>query len=1193
MAILRKKATTLGTAYLLSSAGFGLALLLFGAVGLFSPIETSLFWGVSALGTVNVTFYLTVLAAYAAYLVFPRQAWRIKAGGDLLLAVALGGLALTAAFTMGGRQEAWFLSFNWLLVNKGYVFGLALGFAVSGVMGSVRLAGSTAEPTRKGSLRPALLTALFAGFGALMFALWRFADVFALTAALFALAALLAAAGLCALLSNKEEPAEKPAPLSKKDRKRLVAAGIFFLLFVGAGVYGLLDKSEILFAPGAPLPGTVRGFQMAVTLLAIAVMLAFAALGKGELKGVHATVAARKGLTGKRAKLAASAPLHSIQSIFSLFAFGTALYAFSLFLYMPQFLLKGLLFTVVGALFYGGMIWAGRQLPRRDWSDWFACFARLLGGCLLLLSIFLALRDSTANGVAYEGYTQPGDWWFPFRYILSWGHAALAGLALGIFITDKLYTRCFRAPADTVSMARAGGLAFGVFALGIVAVGFPHAITMLHGVGKWPPTVGFKVGGLPFAAFFPPLFAGLFALGLLADLLGGLWLRRPTEKNPQAETTAQENAEAAGKSGKIAKKVLALALTVAVLGVAGGAALALLPGARPMLATDSSGPVYYADSYERVTPTARLRPAQNGSEQPAVRVAGNEWGSAQLLWDAREEIQDLRVEVSITGDAGVSIRECSVRLAQNLYEGTFPEILEPVDGQSLPRGKISTFWLSFKTEPGQAPGIYSANVSFTFTVNGEPQSRDISIPVQVDAYDLPKTSHVFYNLPWEETPETTAFYAERRQFMDGGRLMDMLTSPDTWYDKEAGIWDYSRPLDEGQIAHLQTVYGKSAQTGEDVWELFLDVVEDEVVQLHQPHIRTNYLSIILREECGIRNIENWAEGHWTGAAWEESERQILYQFYYTLNQKLLGKPLGKGTLAEWVIVKWKDEFEQPQFFPRSAEGRNMGREELYRLYALELAEMGRARDDALRDAGLTGGGVRYMANVDPVAENMDILFEYFDVYCPLSYRITEPLVEYCHENGKEVWLYTCVQPFLPYANQFAYNQLFETHITQWMLYRFRVDGYWLWRSDRGSHSVYFYGFNGWLDGIFIYYPGGEKPEALVPGSFYTGIRFETATESIEEAELFIMLENVLLDLKARSLLPAEEANGTLQQLQARANSAVQAPSRWTKDADSMKDTVAWARERLALLQGLYDNPTDFAAAAESPWDLGIKAEASQ
>ncbi|MDR1806223.1 MAG: hypothetical protein LBQ80_05605 [Clostridium sp.] len=1174
------------------SAAFALTLLFFGAAALFNPIETGLFWGQSALGAINVLFWVIVCLSQLLYSFFPRLTQKIKSAADILLALSLVWLFAVACAKSGTRQESWFLALNWLLVNHGQVFGATLGLAVASLTGAGRLLRRS--PARANNVMLPCVISFFGCFSAFVFGAWKAESVFMLLAIPTALSLLLAVPAAFGLFKPKCRQCEP-----KINRLSGVVNSLFLLLFASAGIYGLIDKSEVIFYPGAPLPGTVRIFEILIIGLAVAYLLATAYVSKHELKAVRRLNAEQKGLEGKKAKRAAWYPLRALQSVGLVFGFGTVLYYFPIVIRLPGHMELCGLFVAVGALCYALLMKLGGRLGR---TDLIAKLCKLAGLGMFAVLLVLLMQDQSTNGVQYGGYVT-GDDYFPFKFIHSVGHAALAGLSLGVFLCDEILYRVGRASSAAAPVSSLAGMGLGLFSLGIVLVSFPHAITLLDGAGEWPPTYGFKVpigeDGVLFGHFFPWVFGGLLALGVLAELLFSLWYARKDKEE------IRRAAKKCTRAKRGTRRLLSCALALVIMLGGGGFALgSALSGDASFVRENvgSGADIYATDSYERVSPHAAIRDAsgKDVDGKAAISVAGNEYGAVQLVWKTgTQALTKLNGTVTITDSNGKALAqdkgftELTLRKAKNIYGGEYPEILEPLADAVLPAEENSTIWFSFFTDYDLAAGEYQAQISFDFVRGGTADKATVLVDISVAEYSLPKRTHTLYNLPYDEGEFSTEYYAKRRQFMDGiMQLTEVLTSTDRWYDYEKQEWDFSRPLNEDKTAEIKREWGYDVKTGEELWNTILDVSEHLINDLGQPMLRADYLTVLVRGNTGIGNPENWTDDEWTGKAWEASERKIAYDFYYYMNAKFLSRTLPDGSsLASRVCLKWKDEFEQPQFFPDTPDGRTLGREELYTIYALELQAMVQARADAQLELFISErsgdfgtreellaaydkayaaaperyAGVSYLANCDPTAENFDILFEYFDIYCPLSYRVTDALLEKCREAGKRVWQYTCCQPFLPYANQFGYNQTLETHITQWTNFKYGMEGYWLWRSDYRNPANFYYGFTGWLDGVFVYYPTGEKPELITEGSFNTGIRFESATDSVEELELFIMYENSLYFLEEKGLLSAQEAQERLAELTRLVDGAVSSPYDWTTDTDYMNGVVRTVRDELSQL----------------------------
>jgi hypothetical protein len=1252
-------------AEILASAGFSLALLLFGGVNLLNPIETSLFWGVSALGTINITFYLTVIAAYIAFSVFSGYSEKIKNVTDILLFFAVFSALITAVFAMGNNQESWFLSFNWFLRNYGYMFGAVLGLAAASLIGSLQILSASASASRrlaasarkgiygssladnglyassisnngiygasasgvssaprvsdgKTSPAPVAVVALFALFAAAFFAAWRYGSVFAVLSLMTGLSAVFALSAVFSAASDKTSldsvTAARFDELKENgfdpDLKKILSLGIavlLFLIFTGVGIYGFIDKSEIYFYPGAPIPGTVRGFQIAGVAAAALFVVGFIIIASLELSASRKQALEERGVFGV---IFGNPFMRIIKSLFEVLGLAMAVYYFCIVIYLPETFIKELAFAALGAVLYLVFIAVSRKAFKKDYSALAAKIACLLAVVLYAVAAAALLKDNLENGVQYAGYTVANDN-FPFKFITSFGHYSMLGTSVGIILADNIYQKFFKPKGFVTGGGRAVGIALGVFLTAFLTVGFGHAIVLLNGAGEWPPTYNMKVGETPFGEFFTIAFAAMFIaafiIGLLADLktLKGIPKKTaasaraadgtPYEKNADFSRiyTAYSDITYVKKDPKKSRLKSVALTTVAVLIFAAFPAAAFSSFAalsREIVAEGDGYFIFTADPYEKVMPKAYV--SKLGSkrvEAAKTEVAKNEYGALQLVFKAEKDAFGLTAKVTATRVGGTeTIEDISLRFARNLYGGEYPEILEPINGQNLAGGANYPLWLSFFTDYDQKEGTYRAEIILSFkTPNGE-ETATAFLDITIAPYALPKASHYYYNLPWTETSYTSGFYSKYRQFQNGAALVDPLVNV-AWYDFENRSWDYSKPLSDTVKQNALKNWGVNVETGLDLWNAWADIAIGELAVSGRPYFRIDYLTILATNTFGIGNKENWDGERWTGEKWENGESQIAYSYYYFLNAFLLSKRIdAETTLADRVIVKWKDEWDQPQFFKSSPSGRTLGREELYLIYELELIEMRRAREDAMNDANAVSG-LQYLANVNPLAENMDILFDYFDIYCPLSYAISDELVEYCHEKGKTVWLYTCVQPFLPYANQFAYNQLYETRVTQWQVYKARAEGYWLWNSEYKNHSNFFYGFNGYLDGVFVYYEDGIKPAELTEGSFMTGIRFETATESIEEAEMFIMLENLVLDLKTRGKISGQKAAEILGEMNRQISSCITSMSVYTSSSKKMGKTADWTRKTIGELYSTYyaSSPSEFSDATEGKWNTMI------
>jgi hypothetical protein len=112
-----------------------------------------------------------------------------------------------------------------------------------------------------------------------------------------------------------------------------------------------------------------------------------------------------------------------------------------------------------------------------------------------------------------------------------------------------------------------------------------------------------------------------------------------------------------------------------------------------------------------------------------------------------------------------------------------------------------------------------------------------------------------------------------------------------------------------------------------------------------------------------------------------------------------------------------------------------------------------------------------------------------------------------HQDGKEIWFYTCLNPKFEYVNRFIELPLLRTRFVHWVNYKFNIPGYLHW------------GLNFWGEGD----PFGEQtsiqPEGgnVLPGGdswiiyprdgkLFSSIRYDAMRDGIIDYELFRMLE---------------------------------------------------------------------------------------
>jgi hypothetical protein len=130
-----------------------------------------------------------------------------------------------------------------------------------------------------------------------------------------------------------------------------------------------------------------------------------------------------------------------------------------------------------------------------------------------------------------------------------------------------------------------------------------------------------------------------------------------------------------------------------------------------------------------------------------------------------------------------------------------------------------------------------------------------------------------------------------------------------------------------------------------------------------------------------------------------------------------------------------------------------------------------------------------------------------DVHVPIiwSYQTDEAFYKAQQEAGKEVWFYiSCDDPQGKYANRFYERELIQTRLLQWFNYRYNITGYlhWglnYWMNVSGDAALYFDNHSGLPSGdVCIVYPEY--------GKVYGSIRLKAQRDGIADYELLRLLE---------------------------------------------------------------------------------------
>ena len=144
--------------------------------------------------------------------------------------------------------------------------------------------------------------------------------------------------------------------------------------------------------------------------------------------------------------------------------------------------------------------------------------------------------------------------------------------------------------------------------------------------------------------------------------------------------------------------------------------------------------------------------------------------------------------------------------------------------------------------------------------------------------------------------------------------------------------------------------------------------------------------------------------------------------------------------------------------------------------------------------------IKLTAVSPPEADLVHYLNEYIDIYCPTTYDRDKPMWDARIAEGKEMWYYVCVGPIGPYPNNHYYNRLYEGRLLNWQMWLYGLRGNLGWSIYHNRHGGYAVGYNGYGDGLFVYYENGEM---------YDSISWEQVLDGIEDYEYFWLLNQTL------------------------------------------------------------------------------------
>jgi hypothetical protein len=394
----------------------------------------------------------------------------------------------------------------------------------------------------------------------------------------------------------------------------------------------------------------------------------------------------------------------------------------------------------------------------------------------------------------------------------------------------------------------------------------------------------------------------------------------------------------------------------------------------------------------------------------------------------------------------------------DLFPDPLPDI-ETIDVSAMSNQPV---WVSY-TVPRDAPGgVYTADVTLSGEISGQPFSLRKQVAAKV--YDV--------TLPEQTLWVTNWHFPEYLHKMNGGQPVEPYSER---------YWELLKALantmrDHGQNTYLISPLKLCDVTVSGTQYTFDFTHFDEMVELfiregNLRRIEGEHIATPARSQVALPNVH---------------------------------VPAGNGVFKEMTIDNDTARIFLSQFIPALfSHLKGKGWERMYLQHLSDEPNNPQSYNEL----------VRYVKTLEPDMKVIeatilaDKVGNSVDIHVPIiwSYQTNEAFYKAQQEAGKEVWYYiSCDDPQGKYANRFYERELIQTRLLHWFNYRYHITGYlhWglnYWMNVSGDASLYFDNESGLPSGdVCIVYPEY--------GKVYGSIRFETMRDGIADYELLKLLE---------------------------------------------------------------------------------------
>lgn len=726
------------------------------------------------------------------------------------------------------------------------------------------------------------------------------------------------------------------------------------------------------------------------------------------------------------------------------------LYFFEYPLYFPQVVSFNLLFGIVGAIIYHFL---GKTDKQKNVLYSIAII-------LLIINLILCYFDGMANNtsVVVDGSIDLAP--LPYLYLHSWSYFMMAGIPVGIIMSDLLLNVGFKHTDGTDSINRGLLFAFALFIGGMISMPLNF---LLNNPGGSHALLGTST-------LYFILMIVIYSVFLLLGLIYHIHIEFVLPKIHEKKMISKRNYIIKTKKTTVVKqkikrkfefkredlqkKTIAISFSIIfIVTLIGGIFIFVnykQNHEKPILAhSPGNYYVWLQKSSERVTKDFVVAVDTSPSiDAVEISLAKNEYGAFQLVWrPLRQFINSLTYSISNFTCVGspsnmISASDCRLRYEDYIIEETIPDILVPFTSINLNKLENYVLWFSMKTPYDILEGEYRGNI--IFNINGA-DSEIIEINLTVWNFTIPEMRHLRTSIgSFSQENEKIQNYLYHRMNDYGVRISEASTYAQLqaeeeytcYYNATANDWVFNWTwwdnLTEYKLNNTMNAFG-----------------------IRDPIDWDNHRNPDLTNATAILKLERYlqqVQAHIQNKSW------LNYSYFYFIDEFNLNIPSG---------------YTRQQYFTHL---------ENYLIILNDSAPL-----------------IKITATVPP-RDEYDNLDPYFDIYCPVSETYDKTKWDSLMAQGKEFWYYPCVGPFAPWPNSHVYNHLYECRVLMWQTWLYGIHGYLYWQSQAYSHASYGFGANGYGDGWFLY----ERD-----GKLYDSLRWENYLDGQEDYEYLWLLNATL------------------------------------------------------------------------------------